>query len=78
MSSIGASDIILSEIEHLFLQIMHFSGANAQLIRMNKLQSVKNKCQYFGHLPYWTDLTYMTYLQLISAEFSHMLTYSSL
>jgi len=37
---------------------------------------VKNQLQYFGHLPYWADLPYVTYLQLISADFSHIPTYN--
>jgi hypothetical protein len=77
-SSFDPFDIILSEIKDLFLKIMHFLWADTQLIRMNKSQSVKNQCQFFGHLADWADLTYVTYLQLISANFSHTLTYSSL
>ena len=37
---------------------------------MNKLQSVKNQCQYFGHLPYWAYLPYVTYSQLIPTDYS--------
>jgi len=47
-STFDTSDIILSEIEDLFLQIMYFLWADAQWIRMNKSWSVKNKLQYFG------------------------------
>ena len=39
---------------------------------------MKNQLWYFGHLPYWADLPYGTYLQLVSTDFSHILTHSSL
>jgi hypothetical protein len=46
-SSFDASDIILSEIEDLFLHIMNFLWADsAQWIRVNKSWSVKNQLQY--------------------------------
>ena len=65
-------------IEDSFLQIMSFLWADAQWIRMNRSWSVKNKLQYFGHLPYWADLPYGTYLQLLSTDFSHIPTHFSL
>ena len=70
--------LILCEIEDLFLQITNFLWADAQRIRMNRSWSVQNQLQYFGHLPYWADLPYGTYLQLLSTDFSHILTHSSL
>jgi len=45
---------------------------------MNQSGSVTNKCQFFGHLPYWADFPYATYSQLISTHFSLTLTHSSL
>jgi len=45
---------------------------------MNKSWSVKNQCQYLGHLANWADLPYATYLQLISADFLLTLMHFSL
>ena len=69
---------ILSDIKDLFSQIGHFSWADQQLISVDNSWSVENQCQIFGHLPDLADLAYDAYLQLILADFSYTLAYSSL